>query len=93
MGKAFINGRKYEYVGELDKEGNACGYGYCQKSSVMKFEGTFLEGKAHGLSKNFCSFHKNMCIVKLDDKQNKITYEWEYRFGERHGKATVKYEE
>ena len=44
-------GLEWDYFGELDSNGNACGYGIARYSSFvnLKYEGTFLDNKYHGI--------------------------------------------
>ena len=54
-----MSGEAYDYRGELDREGRACGYGIAVRTndSTWRYEGTFLDDKIEGLCK--CS----MCIL------------------------------
>ena len=39
------------YEGEVDLEGKACGYGLYGNREIYVFEGTFFNGKMHGICK------------------------------------------
>ena len=45
--------QKMDYVGEIDKEGKACGIGMqmIAKTEEIKFYGTFLNDQKHGIGK------------------------------------------
>ena len=53
--KRFSLRGTFDYVGELDREGNAAGFGVATRVSDKnhKFEGTFLNDKPEGVCK-FC---------------------------------------
>ena len=55
IGKKKINllNTKCEYTGEIDKKGNATGYGvaFGVDDPDKTYEGTFLKNSIHGLSK------------------------------------------
>ena len=40
---------EHNYVGELDKDNNACGYGVLKYSTGAQYEGTFKDNKREGL--------------------------------------------
>ena len=42
-------GIQYLYVGELDSEGRACGFGVANRQGLGKYQGSFLNDKAEGL--------------------------------------------
>ena len=47
-------GREYDYKGEIDKKGKACGYGESTLvNSDQTYKGTFLNDMKHGLGKAF----------------------------------------
>ena len=45
--------QQYQYVGELDPQGKACGYGIATRvdDATWRYEGTFLDDKLEGLCK------------------------------------------
>ena len=49
-------GREYDYEGEIDKKGKACGFGEAARTDKDKvYAGTFLNDMKHGLGKKFSS--------------------------------------
>ena len=56
-----ISSMEYNYKGDLDSEGRACGFGEAMKqTSYAGFIGTFLNDRPHGLRK--LSVHLNLCL-------------------------------
>ena len=48
-----MNGSLWNYIGELDKEGNATGFGKAFHEEVLlakSYEGTWLNDELHGIS-------------------------------------------
>lgn len=66
-------GNKWDFKGEVDKKGLACGKGVATRPSGSKFEGTFLDGQWHGTGVRTWS---------------EVRYEGEYRHGKDFGKGT-----
>ena len=44
---------KLDYEGEIDEQGNACGFGVATKGKE-KYEGTFHNNALHGISRYHC---------------------------------------
>ena len=78
---------KWHYTGELDSDGNMCGYGTLLYEAINldvtgtavqlgynDYTGTFLNGKFHGIGRQIWE---------------NFTYEGEYKEGKRHGWSTV----
>ena len=42
---------RYKYTGELDKDGNACGYGVANDYYGGTYKGTWFNNTIHGISK------------------------------------------
>ena len=55
--KVMSDGIEYDYEGEVDQDGKACGIGVA--NGTMRYEGTFFNGKAHGICKS------TPCIPKI----------------------------
>ena len=44
------DGNELDYIGEIDKDENACGHGIASsKDKNLKLEGTFFNNQMHGL--------------------------------------------
>ena len=57
--KVFIGSDdKYEYTGELDKDGNACGFGIAvgEIDKDARYESTWFQNKRHGIGERDNSF-------------------------------------
>ena len=57
--KVFIGSdEKYEYTGELDKDGNACGFGIAvgEIDKDARYESTWFQNKRHGIGERDNSF-------------------------------------
>ena len=92
-GKAQItlyNGT-FNYEGELDEDDKPCGYG-CTMKYGIKFNGTWFDGKEHGV----CKFCISMIYLSLNaNYKGKVIYSdgdtviSEYKNGQEHGRATL----
>ena len=47
-----ISGYVYDYNGEVDEQGKACGIGYAKNETIsFSFSGTFMDNRPWGISK------------------------------------------
>ena len=86
---------EYTYIGELDKQGNACGHGialprtdYNADQRYIKqltYEGTFLNNHPHGICK-YCSDSDKIKGAVTEQGLEQIEGEWHK--GKCHGKYT-----
>ena len=57
LGKKYFwygKGLDYEYTGEMDQDGLACGFGKMSPNwNSLEYEGTFLNDRKHGFCKYF----------------------------------------
>ena len=69
------NGVEYEYEGELDKQGQACGQGIARCSDGHSYTGTFLSDKMHGIG-----------VIRYKDGS---VEQGRWQDGHIHGKTTL----
>ena len=52
--------QNFDYKGELDRDGNACGFGVATfvYNTSITFTGTFYKHQIHGISNSPCTFDK-----------------------------------
>ena len=82
----------YDYEGEIDEQGKACGYGIAVsvKEPDSRWEGTFQNDLPHGFCryKVFTLYDKNQFSLGAFNKGPNKIYESEYYKGDLHGKRT-----
>ena len=70
-----INYEEYQYIGDTDKAGNACGWGSTVEKQGMRFSGTFFNNQPEGLL--------------VTEVTSGTKYIEEYHKGKRNGWSTV----
>ena len=77
----------YDYEGEIDEDGKACGVGIARLDGRPSYKGTFYNNVIHGISEYF-SKHSTfvICIVRFGNKDDE--YEGECRNGRSCAKWT-----
>ena len=83
----FFDGAEWDYYGELDKYGNACGWGKATQRTCSKmervFEGSFVDNLRHGFG-FLTEKEKN----ETNKSKPRFLYTSEFKSGTIHGKRT-----
>ena len=84
----MIDGREYDWDGEIDGEGRPFGEGVAvdqEKGHSFRVEGTFWKGRRHGICKSGLIVNSRLGVCY----NGTMRHESEYYHGELYGKRTV----
>ena len=82
-----MGSQTYDYEGEIDEDGKACGVGIARREGSASYRGTFCNNMIHGISEYFSQkLNSCVCIVRFGVENDE--YEGECRNGRSCSKWT-----